>query len=153
MAEEIKREKELNDMFSIDKKTIKNIKKINSYYTDSDNPIEYFNKFFNLLHQDITNESKDRYSKYIVKHAELKNKLNEIFETKNSYPYKVYRYMFSDVLKQIEDNKQSYYGICDGLYKRIGKAKFLLDEDYCRGDELYKKLNKLKKYIIHYYGC
>jgi hypothetical protein len=140
-------EKSLYEMFKIDKKTKKEIIKLNGI----NNVFQYFNNLFNILHKDIINESKNRYSEYIIEHTELKDKLKELIKNKNNYTYKWYIDMFNDIYKKIEEHEKAHYGPCDLLFKRIGKAKFLLDEQCCDNEKLIIKLNKIKKYIERYY--
>ncbi len=148
-VQELKRENELYNMFEIDSNTKKKIKNLTNKYEQAG--YRYFEKLFNILHKDILNESKNRYCNYIVKHTVLKNKLKELIKNKNNYEYKYYVMMVNDIIEQMKNNKKSHFGRSDGLFKRIGKAKFLLDEKYYDEKKIIKKLDKIKKYIREYY--
>lgn len=129
-------------MLKFDKQTNKEISKLR--YDRDINVIQYFEKLFNVLHKDILKEAKDRYVKYIVKHTELRDKLINLFENRNNYEYKYYMIMYNDIKKEIEENERKYYDIFEDGLKRLGKAKFLMDERCCDEEQLMKKLNKLK---------
>jgi hypothetical protein len=129
-------------MLKSDKQTNKEISKFK--YDRDINVIQYFEKLFNILHKDILKEAKDRYAKYIVKHTELRNKLNKLFKNKNNYEYRYYIIMYNDIEKEIKKNERKYYDVFEDGLKRLGKAKFLMDEKCCDEEQLMKKLNKLK---------
>jgi len=135
--------KYLCDMFKIDDQTNKQL--INLNYNNKDDTITYFEKLFNIIHKDIINESKNRYAEYVVKRKELRKKLKKLIKNKNNYQYKYYVIMLSDIEKEIDKHEREYYDIFDDKYRRLGKAKFLLDERYYDNEKLIKKLDKLRK--------
>ena len=149
-VEDLPRYKELYNMFKFDDTTVKKIKKLNYYYRRNDNTIEYFNKLFEILHKDVLTESKNRYVEYIKKNCELKKNFKKLFKDKNEYKYDIYINLYNNIKKQMNINKKLYYGICDGLYRKIGKAKLLIDEKIYEED--FKKLDSIKQYIIDYYS-
>lgn len=146
-TQELSREKELYHMFELDKITKKKIAKLEEIENDN----IYFRDLFNILHEEILKESKNRYTEYIIKHTELKNKLKNLIEHKNDYQYKYYIIMLKDITEQMKNNKKLHYGICDTVFRKIGKAKFLIDEDYNYDKKVLKSLNKIRKYIASYY--
>lgn len=134
-------------MFEIDKRTQKQLISLN--YNNKDDTITYFEKVFNIIHKDIINESKNRYAEYIVKRKELRKKLKKLIKNKNNYQYKYYVIMLNDIEKEIDKHEREYYDIFDDKYKRLGKAKFLLDEQYYKNEKLIKKLDKLKNKLLY----
>ena len=137
------------DMFKIDKQTQKQL--INLYHNNKDDTITYFEKLFNIIHKDIINESKNRYAEYVVKHKELRSKLKELIKNKNNYKYDIYVIMLNDIENEIDKHKHEYYDIFDDKFRRLGKAKFLLDEQYYENEKLIEKLDKLKNKLR--YNC
>ena len=136
-------------MFKIDKQTQKQL--INLYHNNKDDTITYFEKLFNIIHKDIINESKNRYAEYVVKHKELRSKLKELIKNKNNYKYDIYVIMLNDIENEIDKHKHEYYDIFDDKFRRLGKAKFLLDEQYYENEKLIEKLDKLKNKLR--YNC
>lgn len=130
-----------------DKYTRKEIRKLD--YDNKINVIQYFEKLFNILHKDVLREAKDRYTKYVVKHTELRRKLIKLFENKNNYEYKYYNMMYDDIRKEIDKHEREYYTIFEDGLKRLGKAIFLMDERCCDEEQLIKKLKKLRE-KLHY---
>lgn len=138
--------KYLCDMFKIDNQTQKQLIDLN--HNNKDDTIKYFEKLFNIIHKDIINESKNRYAEYVVKRKELRKKLKKLIKNKNNYQYKYYIIMLGDIEKEIDKHEHEYYDIFDHKYKNLGKAKFLLDEQYYEDEKLNKKLDKLKNKLL-----